>query len=1027
MTRLRKDLPFADGRGLWLAAAFLAAATILLFTNLASAQQSSAEGRFVAPALAVPLGEGPFMLSRDTVTSTATLVPADTATATSTATATVQRQDVDPVYITTVGPPSDGNQQAIVMPSSVTVSDDDPWFGPFYTVNDPDRVVGVDILNEHGYAIATTPSEGLCSLPEYIDSSFAIGYQTLATKGFYVRLCPGFEHLTEINLTVTTYPDSESYTTHRIRIISDSSATATNTPTTVPGDTVTSIATVVPADTATATSTATATLVPADTATATSTSTAVATVVPEDTATATSAATATLVPADTATATSTATATVQQRQDVDPVYITTVGPPSDGSQQAIAVPSSVTISDDDPWIGPFYAVNDPDRSVGIEILHERGFLTVSIFGKASPQDLCSVPGYIDSSFTITYQRAAESGFYIKRCPGFENLTEINLSVTTYPDSEGSTTHRITIISDSSATATNTPTAIPADTATSTSTGIATVVPADTATATPTTTSTATPTATATVTATMTATVAAATGPLVGFTVVDASTQPQGVLATLIDGGVLSLDDPTNGSYGIRVNTEPGVQIGSVRLQLTGAKSVDQTEGIPPYSLYGDNGDGALHGQALPVGEYILTATAYSQGNRGGDILETLAVSFTVAATSSTATATATLIPTDTATPTSTSTVTVVPADSATPESTATVTVVPTDTETATSSATPTVTATVAAATGPLVGFTVVDASTRPQASLATLIDGGVLTLADPTNGSYGIRVNTELGVQIGSVRLQLTGAKSVDQTEGIPPYSLYGDNGHGALHGQALPVGEYILTATAYSQVNRGGDILGTLAVSFTVEAASAPATATATLVPTDTATSTSTLTPTAVPADTATSTSTHTPTAVPADTATPTAIPTLTATMTATPTATVTPQPSATGTPTPDGFTTGGSGTHSDPYIIGNPSSVTAHSIRSYVASLTRLQVVYFLWYAEDRAGSWTVHIDTTPTSHDFDIFGRDEQGTAWDDTSRGLDGDEAITISVQSGGHILVGVQNFRGCAPTELTLTIEPPDQD
>ena len=990
MTRLRKDLPFADGRGLWLAAAFLAAATILLFTNLASAQQSSAEGRFVAPALAVPAGEGPFMFSRDTVTSTATLIPADTATATSTSVATVrQQQDVDPVYITTVGPPSDGNQQAIVMPSSVTVSDDDPWFGPFYTVNDPDRVVGVDILNEHGYAIAITPSEGLCSLPEYIDSSFAIGYQRLATKGFYVRRCPGFEHLTEINLTVTTYPDSESYTTHRIRIISDSSATATNTPTTVPGDTVTSIATVVPADTATATlvpmDTATATLVPTDTATATSTSTAIATVVPADTATATS------------TATATATATVQQRQDVDPVHITTVGPPSDGSQQAIVMPSSVSVSDDDPWIGPFYAVNDPDRSVGIEILHERGFITVSKFGKASPEDLCSVPGYMDSSFTITYQRAAESGFFMKRCPGFEHLTEINLSVTTYPDSEGSTTHRITINSDSSATATDTPTAIPADTATSTSTEIATVIPADTA----------TPTATPTVTAT----VAAATGPLVGFTVVDASTQPQALLATLIDGGVLTLEDPTNGSYGIRVNTEPGVQIGSVRLHLTGAKSVDQTEGIPPYSLYGDNGHGALHGQALPVGEYILTATAYSQGNRGGDILGTLAMSFTVEAASSPATETATLVPTDTATPTFTNTPTPIPADTATETSTATATLVPSDTATPTLTNTPTpvpadtatetstvtatVTATVAAATGPLVGFTVVDASTGPQAVLATLIDGGVLTLADPTNGSYGIRVNTELGVQIGSVRMQLTGAKSVDQTEGIPPYSLYGDNGHGALHGQALPVGEYILTATAYSQLNRFGDILGTLAVSFKVAAASAPATATATLAPTDTAT--------------------------------PTAIPTLTATMTAPPTATVTPQPSATGTPTPDGFTTGGSGTHSDPYIIGNPTSVTAHSIRSYVASLSRLQVVYFLWFAEDRAGSWTVHVDTTPTSHDFDIFGQDEQGTAWDDTSRGLDGDETITISVQSGGHIFVGVQNFQGGAPTEMTLTIEPPDQD
>ena len=40
-----------------------------------------------------------------------------------------QRQDVAPVYITTLGPPSDSGQQAIVIPDSVTVSEEDPWFG----------------------------------------------------------------------------------------------------------------------------------------------------------------------------------------------------------------------------------------------------------------------------------------------------------------------------------------------------------------------------------------------------------------------------------------------------------------------------------------------------------------------------------------------------------------------------------------------------------------------------------------------------------------------------------------------------------------------------------------------------------------------------------------------------------------------------------------------------------------------------------------------------------------------------------
>ena len=79
-------------------------------------------------------------------------------------------------------------------------------------------------------------------------------------------------------------------------------------------------------------------------------------------------------------------------------------------------------------------------------------------------------------------------------------------------------------------------------------------------------------------------------------------------------------------------------------------------------------------------------------------------------------------------------------------------------------------------------------------------------------------------MEIGSVRLQLTGGKSVDQTEGIAPYSLYGDDGS-ALNGQSLPTGSYTLRATAYSEADLGGDVLGALEVSFTVAATNTPAT----------------------------------------------------------------------------------------------------------------------------------------------------------------------------------------------------------
>ena len=124
----------------------------------------------------------------------------------------------------------------------------------------------------------------------------------------------------------------------------------------------------------------------------------------------------------------------------------------------------------------------------------------------------------------------------------------------------------------------------------------------------------------------TASVAPGSGPLVGFTVVNASDQT--VVEILTDGGALVLDDPDNGSYGIRADVEAQAEIGSVRLQLTGAKDVDKTENLAPYSLYGDSG-GNLSGESLPVGEYTLTATAYAERGLGGNVLGTLRVSFGV--------------------------------------------------------------------------------------------------------------------------------------------------------------------------------------------------------------------------------------------------------------------------------------------------------------------------------------------------------------------------------------------------------------
>ncbi len=259
------------------------------------------------------------------------------------------------------------------------------------------------------------------------------------------------------------------------------------------------------------------------------------------------------------------------------------------------------------------------------------------------------------------------------------------------------------------------------------------------------------------------------GPLAGFSLVDAS--DQSVLAALSGGVSVELADPDGGSYGIRADLAGGEAVGSVSLALSGAKSVSRTENLAPYSLYGDRRDGGvrkLHGAALPAGVYTVTATAYSDSGLGGDQLGTLEVSFTVTGAE----------------------------------------------------------AEDGGGAGPLAGFTLVDAS--DQSVLAALSGGASVELADPDGGSYGIRADLAGGEAVGSVSLALSGAETVSRTENLAPYSLWGDHYSGGVNymdGSSLPVGSYTLRATAYSGSGLGGDLLGTLEVSFTITQANrAPA-----------------------------------------------------------------------------------------------------------------------------------------------------------------------------------------------------------
>ena len=359
------------------------------------------------------------------------------------------------------------------------------------------------------------------------------------------------------------------------------------------------------------------------------------------------------------------------------------------------------------------------------------------------------------------------------------------------------------------------------------------------------------TATATVTVTVTEVDESTTGPLAGFTLVDAS--DQAVLASLTAGLDVELADPDGGSYGVRADLEAGESAGSVRLELSGAKTVSRTESVTPYSLYGDGGEDALNGESLPAGSYSLTATAYSESGLAGDKLGSLEVSFTVTqANRAPEFGSATYsfsIAEDAVTGDAVGSVSATDADDdsltytiesgngdgvfaidggtgaittaaaldheTTPSYTLTVQADDGEGGTATATVTVTVTDVDESTTGPLAGFTLVDAS--DQAVLASLTAGLDVELADPDGGSYGVRADLEAGESAGSVRLELSGAKTVSRTESVTPYSLYGDGGEDALNGESLPAGSYSLTATAYSESGLAGDKLGSLEVSFTV------------------------------------------------------------------------------------------------------------------------------------------------------------------------------------------------------------------
>jgi hypothetical protein len=112
------------------------------------------------------------------------------------------------------------------------------------------------------------------------------------------------------------------------------------------------------------------------------------------------------------------------------------------------------------------------------------------------------------------------------------------------------------------------------------------------------------------------------GPTVtGFSLIDANVDQ--VLGDLEEGAIIQLEPGDNLS--VRANTDPAM-VGSVIFNLNGQNV--QTENVTPYALAGDsNGDYA--GFPFSEGDYVLTATPFSDSNGSGTEGASLTVSFSI--------------------------------------------------------------------------------------------------------------------------------------------------------------------------------------------------------------------------------------------------------------------------------------------------------------------------------------------------------------------------------------------------------------
>jgi len=108
-----------------------------------------------------------------------------------------------------------------------------------------------------------------------------------------------------------------------------------------------------------------------------------------------------------------------------------------------------------------------------------------------------------------------------------------------------------------------------------------------------------------------------------FTLVNADNDQD--IQTLTSGATINLAALSTENLNIRYN--PGSEIGSVVLRLSGRQSIKVTESGAPYAFEDDNGD--YKGWKLSTGSYTVKATPYSDFKGAGKAGSSLSIDFTI--------------------------------------------------------------------------------------------------------------------------------------------------------------------------------------------------------------------------------------------------------------------------------------------------------------------------------------------------------------------------------------------------------------